>query len=53
MDQWNWIKDPDINLHNYEHLILDKKQKLYSGKKKASSTNVAGMPGCQHVADLK
>ena len=42
VDQWNQIKDPDINPHIYE-LILTKKLKLYKGKKKASSTNGTGM----------
>jgi hypothetical protein len=23
-DQWNKIEDPDMNLHNYTHLIFDK-----------------------------
>ena len=31
VDQWNWIKDPDINLNTYEHLVFDKELKLYSG----------------------
>ena len=27
-DQWNQIKDPNINLHTYELLIFDKEAKI-------------------------
>jgi hypothetical protein len=42
-DQWNRIKDPDMNSHNYSHLIFDKGAKNIG--KTASSTHVAGKSG--------
>ena len=33
IDQWNWIKDPDINPQTYEHLIFDKGAKVIQWKK--------------------
>jgi hypothetical protein len=27
VDQWNRIEDPDMNPHNYIHLIVDKRAK--------------------------
>ena len=33
VDQWNRIKDPDINPYNYEHLIFDKEAKIIQWKK--------------------
>jgi hypothetical protein len=38
-------EDPDMNAHNYTHLIFDKGAKKYNGEKTASSTNVAGKSG--------
>ena len=35
VDQWNWIKDPDINPHTYEHLIFDEKTKIMQWKKES------------------
>ena len=46
MDKWNPIKEPDINPHTYEHMIFDKETKIIQWKKKASSTNGAGITGC-------
>ena len=37
--------------HTYEHLIFDKEAKSIQ-RKKVSSTNDAGMTGCQHVEEL-
>ena len=34
-DEWNQIKDPDINLHTYKHLIFDKKAKHIKLKKES------------------
>ena len=52
VDQWNQIKNSDVNPHTYEHLIFDK-LKLYNGKKKASSTNGSGITRYQHVEEFK
>jgi hypothetical protein len=49
-DQWNRFKDPEINPFTYEHLVFDKDGKVQWGnKKKAPSTNGAGLTGCLHV----
>ena len=43
-DQWNQIKDLDINPHTFEHLIFDKEaKKNQMKKKKAYLTNGAGI----------
>jgi hypothetical protein len=47
-DQWNRIEDPDINPHNYTHLIFDKDAQTYNGKK-SLSTNVVGKTSYLHV----
>ena len=43
--QWNQKEDPDIQRPDF----LTKKPKLYNRKKKASSTNGAGIIGCWAV----
>ena len=45
VDQWNRIKDTDINPHTYEHLIFDKESKIIQWK------NGAGITRCQHVEE--
>jgi hypothetical protein len=50
-DQWNRIKDPDINPCNYSHLIFDKGAQNTPRRKEASSTNFAGKTGYLHVED--
>ena len=49
VDQWNRIKDPEINPHTYCHLIFDKEAKTIQWKKKASLRNGAGLIGGRHV----
>jgi hypothetical protein len=45
LDQWNRIKDPNINPHTYEHLIFNEDDKTYSG------TNYAGLIGGLYVEE--
>jgi hypothetical protein len=52
VDQWNGIEDPEINAHTYRHFIFYK-AKIIQWKKKASSTNGAGLTGCLHVEECK
>jgi hypothetical protein len=44
VDQWNRIKDPEMNPYTYHHLIFDKRAKTIQ-LKKAFSTNGAGLTG--------
>ena len=54
IDQWNQIKDPNINTHTpINTWFLTKMLKIYNGQKKASSTNGAGINECQHVENEK
>ena len=50
-DQWNRIKDQDINLYTFEHLTFDKEAKNIKWKMKPYSTNDAGITGYQHVEE--
>lgn len=49
IDQWNKLECPNMSLHNYNHLILDKEEnkytETYAGEKTASPTDGAGKTG--------
>jgi hypothetical protein len=44
-DEWNRIKDVNMNPHSYAHLIFGKVTKIYNRENKASSRNVVGKSG--------
>jgi hypothetical protein len=52
VDHWNRIEDPEVKPHMIT-LSLTKTQKIYNGKKKASSINGAGLTGCMYVEERK
>ena len=53
-DQWNQIKDLDINPHTFEHLIFDKEAKKKSNEKKESIFNKwCWHNGYYHVDEYK
>ena len=45
----NRLEDKEINPHTYVHLIFDNEVKTIQWKKKASSTNSAGLFGSLQV----
>jgi hypothetical protein len=53
-DQWNRIKDLEMNLHTYGHLIFNKGAKIIQWKKKTAFLKIgAGSKGSQHVEESK
>jgi hypothetical protein len=48
LDQWNRTEDPEMNPHNYEHMIFDNGAKTIH-----FSTNGAGTSGGYHVEECK
>ena len=50
IDQWNWIKDPEINQYIYEHLIFDKEAQTI---KWINENFSAELTGCLNVEEWK
>ena len=52
--QGNWLENTDVNPHTSGHLSFDKDARnIQQNKKKASSTNGAGLTRCWHVEEYK
>ena len=50
MNQWNRIKDPEAeSTHLWTLNFLQRSQKICNGKKKAASTNGAGITTCRRM----
>lgn len=49
VNQWNQVKDPNINTHNHSHLIFDKHAKIIYWRKDNIFNNGSGEAGCSHV----
>lgn len=47
------MKDPEISLHSYRHLILDKGAKTTQWEKESISTNGVGLTGFLHIKACK
>ena len=53
VDQWNRIKDPEMNPHCYCHFIFDKGAKTMQWKKDSIFKNGAGTTGDYHVEEYE
>lgn len=53
IDQWNWIKDTDMNPHIVDTWLLIKKIEIQTGKKISSLKNGAGQTIWVHVEEYK
>lgn len=51
MGQQNKIEDPNMHMHNYNYLLLDKQTKAFTEEKIAASTNGARNAICPHVEE--
>jgi hypothetical protein len=52
VNPWNLMKDPEVNLHTYGHLLFDKEAKTYSGEKKKNIfNNGLGLTGSLYLEE--
>ena len=52
-DQWNCIKDMDINPHTFKYLVFDKEAKNIKWKKESILTHGAGITENQYIEGCK
>ena len=50
-DQWNRIKNPEMDPQTYGQLIFDKQERVSNGIKTVSSGSGAGKTGQQHAGE--